>query len=149
MGFIKEFKEFAVKGNMLDLAVGVVIGGAFGKIVSSLVNDLVMPVISLFIGSADFSKLFISMNGVHYETIEQAQEANAAILNYGLFLTNVIDFLIIALVIFIIIKQINRFKKEPEAAPATTKACPFCKTDVHLEATRCPHCTSNLSDSAD
>lgn len=146
MSIFKEFKEFAIKGNMIDLATGVIIGGAFGKIVTSLVNDIVMPLISLFTGKVDFSKLFLSMDGVHYETLEQASEANAATLNYGLFITNVIDFLIISVVIFIVIKQINRFKAKPVKQKATTKECPFCKTSIHLEAVRCPHCTSNLTE---
>jgi large conductance mechanosensitive channel len=144
MSFFKEFKEFAVKGNVVDLAVGVIIGGAFGKIVTSLVNDIVMPLITLVTGKLSFENMFIALDGNTYETLAAAQEAGASTFNYGSFITNVIDFLIIALVIFIFVKQINRFKKKPEPAPATTKECPYCRTSIHKDATRCPNCTSEL-----
>ncbi|WNC16374.1 large conductance mechanosensitive channel protein MscL [Brevibacillus brevis] len=142
----KEFKEFALKGNVMDLAVGVVIGGAFGKIVTSLVNDIITPVIGLLLGKVDFSNLFINLSGVHYETLAAAKEKGAATLNYGLFLNSVIDFLIIAFSIFIVIKQLNRFKRKQEvvAAPVTTKECPHCISAIPLKATRCPNCTSIL-----
>lgn len=147
MSFFKEFKEFAVKGNVIDLAVGVIIGGAFGKIVTSLVNDIVMPVITLVTGKLSFENLFIAFDGGSYATLKAAQDAGASTFNYGLFLTNVIDFLIIAFVIFLFVKQINRLKRKPEPvpAPATTKECPYCRTSIHIDATRCPNCTSELN----
>lgn len=129
----------------MDLAVGVIIGGAFGKIVTSLVNDVIMPIIGILTGGINFADRFINLSGTEYATIAAAEEAGAAILKYGAFIQNIIDFLIIAFVIFIVIKQINRFKREEEPAPATTKECPFCKSEVPLEATRCPHCTSELA----
>ncbi|EJL40303.1 large-conductance mechanosensitive channel [Brevibacillus agri] len=143
---LKEFKEFALKGNVLDLAVGVVIGGAFGKIVTSLVNDIITPLIGLLLGKVDFTNLFIALNGVHYNTLAEAKNGGAATLNYGLFLNSVIDFLIIAFSIFIVIKQLNRFKRKQEVvkAPETTKECPHCITTIPIKATRCPHCTSML-----
>jgi large conductance mechanosensitive channel len=145
MSILKEFKEFAMKGNVVDLATGVIIGGAFGKIVTSLVNDIIMPLISLATGKLDFSNLFISLDGSHYATFEEAKNAGAATLNYGAFITNIIDFLIIAFSIFIIIKQLNRFKREPVPATPTTKSCPFCQSLIHIEAKRCPNCTSDIS----
>ena len=141
---LKEFKEFALKGNMIDLAIGVIIGGAFSKIVTSLVNDIIMPVLSLFTGKLDFTNLFISLNGQKYSTLAEAQAAGASTINYGSFITGVIDFLIVAFVIFIIVKQLNRLHKEPEKA-VTEKTCPFCKTKIDIEATRCPNCTSELT----
>ena len=148
----KEFKEFAFKGNVIDLAVGVMIGGAFGKIVTSVVNDLFMPVLSLITGSLDFTKMFIAMDGKHYADIEAAKAADVATFNYGAFLTNVIDFLLIALSIFLFVKLINklRAKKEepaPVAAPEPHK-CPYCKSEISDGATRCPHCTSVLEEKA-
>lgn len=145
---LKEFKEFAVKGNVIDLAVGVIIGGAFGKIVSSLVNDMIMPVIGLLIGKVDFTNLFISLDGTKYPSLAVAQESGAATLNYGIFINTIIEFLIIAFSIFIVIRQLNRFKKKEvvvEAAP-TTKTCPYCYTEIHLDTTRCPNCTSTIKD---
>jgi large conductance mechanosensitive channel len=146
MKLFKEFKEFAMKGNVIDLAVGVIIGGAFGKIVTSLVNDVIMPLLSFVTrsGALSFENLFIALDGNKYETLAAAQEAGASTFNYGMFLTNVLDFLIIAFVIFIFIKQINRFKKKPEPAPVTTKECPYCRTAIHKDAVRCPNCTSEL-----
>jgi len=146
MSFLKEFKEFAMKGNVMDLAIGVVIGAAFGKIVTSLVNDVVMPLITLITGKIDFINLFISLDGKDYETLVIAKEAGAPTLNYGQFITNIIDFLIIAFVIFVIVRQLNKFKRKPAAAPApvTTKNCPYCHSSIHLEATKCPNCTSDL-----
>lgn len=143
---LKEFKNFAVKGNVVDMAVGVVIGGAFGKIVTSLVNDLIMPLIGTLTGGMDFTNKFVSLDGNNYLTLAEAQEAGAATLNYGTFITSIIDFLIIAFSIFIVIKQLNKLKKKEvvvEAAP-TRKTCPFCITEISIEATRCPHCTSVL-----
>lgn len=144
---LKEFKEFAVKGNAVDLAVGVVIGGAFGKIVSSLVNDIIMPLVGRLLGKVDFSNFFINLSGGSYKTLADAKAAGAATINYGLFINNIIDFLIIAFSIFIVIKQINRFtKKKEEPAPVKTKKCKYCCTEIAIEATRCPHCTSVLED---
>lgn len=143
---LKEFKEFAIKGNVIDMAVGVVIGGAFGKIVTSLVNDLIMPFIGVLTGGMDFTNKFISLDGNKYLTFAAAQEAGAATLNYGIFITTIIDFLIIAFSIFMVIKQLNKFKKKEEAIEEvkTTKTCPYCITEISIEATRCPNCTSNL-----
>lgn len=139
----KEFKDFAMRGNMLDLAVGVVIGGAFGKIISSLVSDIIMPLIGLMLGKVDFTNLFITLGDGTFNTLADAKKAGVATINYGLFLNNILDFLIIAFSIFIVIKQINRFtKKEQPPAPATTKACKYCFTEIHMDATRCPNCTS-------
>lgn len=147
---LKEFREFAMKGNVIDLAVGVIIGGAFGKIVSSLVNDIIMPLVGLLLGNIDFSNLFITLGEGSFKTLADAQAAGVATLNYGLFINNVIDFLIIAFSIFIVIKQLNRISKKKEApAPAaapTTKTCKYCHSEVHIDATRCPHCTSSLND---
>lgn len=145
-GTLKEFKEFATKGNLIDMAVGVVIGSAFSKIVTSLVNDIIMPLISLATQGIDFSQLFLSLDGNHYQTLEEATNAGAATLTYGNFITAVIDFLIIAFSIFIVTKKIfvSRKKVEEKPKPATTKVCPFCKTEIHKDATRCPNCTSEL-----
>ena len=143
---LKEFREFVMRGNVMDLAVGVIIGGAFGKIVSSLVSDVIMPPIGLLLNGVNFSDLFISLNGQAYATLAQAQAAGAPTLNYGSFVNNVIDFLIIALVIFLLIRAVNRLQRpEPVAAPpAITKDCPFCFSSISLKATRCPTCTSQL-----
>jgi len=144
-GMLKEFKDFAVKGNVVDLAVGVIIGAAFGKIVSSAVSDLLMPPIGMIAGKIDFSSLFISLNGESYESLTKAKAAGAPVIAYGLFLNNTIDFLIVAFVIFMVVKQLNRLKKPPPAGPATTKDCPRCATAIPLKATRCPHCTSEIT----
>ncbi len=142
----REFKAFALKGNVIDLAVGVVIGGAFGKIVSSLVSDIIMPLIGLLLGNVDFSNLFITLGDGKFNTIAAAKEKGVATLNYGLFLNNVLDFLIIAFSIFFVIKQLNRLtglkKKKDEPAPVTTKLCSYCFSEIHKDASRCPHCTS-------
>ena len=138
----KEFKNFIMRGNVLDLAVAVIIGAAFGKIVTSLVNDILMPPLGLALKNVDFSNLYVDLSGGHHPTLAAAKAAGDATINYGLFLNNVIDFLIVAFVIFLIIQQANRLKKAP-AAP-TTKECPFCHTTIPLAATRCPNCTSNL-----
>jgi large conductance mechanosensitive channel len=141
-----EFKKFILRGNVLDLAIGVIIGAAFGKIVTSLVNDVLMPVIGLAAGKMDFSNLFISLNGKVYDTIAAAKADKAPTLNYGLFINTVIEFLIIAFVIFLIVKQVNRFMPAPPApAPApVTKDCPQCCTAIPVAAKRCPACTSAL-----
>jgi large conductance mechanosensitive channel len=149
----KEFKNFAMKGNVVDLAVGVIIGGAFGKIVSSLVADVIMPVIGyiigLLFGKLDFTNWFITLGAGNFNTLEEAKKAGAATLNYGVFLNNVLDFLIIAFSIFIVIKQINRFTKKNEVqapAPAKTKICKYCYSEIHINATKCPHCTSEVEE---
>lgn len=141
----KEFREFAMKGNVVDLAIGVVIGGAFGKIVTSLVSDIIMPLVGLLLGKVDFSNMFIPLGSGHFNTIKEAKDAGVATLNYGLFINNIIDFLIVAFSIFFVIRQLSRFnKKEEVPATSTTKMCQYCCTDIPIEATRCPHCTSQL-----
>lgn len=146
MGFVQEFKKFALKGNMMDLAVGVIIGGAFNGIVTSLVNDVIMPVVSLFTGKIDFNNLFIALDGNAYATLDAAQAAGASTIAYGSFITAIINFLILALVVFFLVKGLNSLHREAPAAPAapTTKKCPFCQTEIDIHATRCPHCTSEL-----
>ena len=141
---LEEFKKFALKGNMIDLAVGVIIGGAFNGIVNSLVNDVIMPVLSLFTGTLDFSNWFIALDGNTYLTAAAAAEAGAATLNYGNFISGVLNFLIMAVVVFFMVKMINKLKhEEPKKIEApTTKKCPFCKSEIDIEATKCPHCTS-------
>ena len=140
---LQEFKKFALQGNVLDMAIGIIIGAAFGKIVSSLVSDVLMPPIGLIVGNLDFSGLFINLSGQAYATLAEAKAAGAPTLNYGLFLNNTIDFLIVALVVFLMVKQINRFKAKPAPAP-TTRECPRCLSAVPLKATRCAFCTSDL-----
>jgi len=141
---LKEFKEFAMRGNVLDMAVGIILGAAFGRIITSLVNDILMPPIGLLLGHVDFSSLFLNISGKSYATLADAKAAGAATINYGLFLNTIIDFLIVAIVIFLMIRQINRWDRpEPEAAPATKK-CGFCCSTIPVKATRCPNCTSEL-----
>ena len=142
---IKEFKEFVIKGNVLDMAVGIIIGAAFGKVVTSFVTDVLMPPIGLLLGKVDFSNLFINLSGKSFESLADAKKAGAATLNYGLFLNTTIDFLIVGFAIFIVVKQVNRLKREAPAAAPTTRACPFCLTDIPIKATRCPHCTSTVA----
>lgn len=143
---LKEFKEFAMRGNVLDMAIGIVIGAAFGAIVTSFVDDLLMPPIGMLLGGIDFTNLFISLDGQQYATLAAAQEAGAATINYGLFLSTVIDFLIVAFAIFLLVRQINRMRAGPEEAPAepSSKDCPYCATEIPLQASRCPNCTSEL-----
>lgn len=140
---LKDFKDFAMKGNIVDLAVAVIIGGAFGKIVSSFVDDIIMPLLGLLVGGVDFSNLFISLDGTNYATLAEAQKAGVATLNYGQFLGFVFDFLIISFSIFAVIRYIGKFKKKEEEE-ATTKECDYCKTQIDISATRCPNCTSQL-----
>lgn len=148
-GFIKEFKEFIMRGNVMDMAVGVIIGGAFQSIVNSLVNDVIMPVITKITGGIDFKNWFISLDGGSYSTLAEAQAAGAATLNYGVFITAVIQFLIMAFVIFTLVKTMNtiaaKTTKPAEPTAPTTKTCPYCKSEIAIEATRCPHCTSDLT----
>jgi large conductance mechanosensitive channel len=141
----KEFKQFAMRGNVMDLAVGVIIGAAFGKIVTSFVSDVLMPPIGLLVGKVDFSNLFIDLSGAHHASVAEAKAAGAATLNYGLFVNNVIDFLIVAFVVFLMVRQVNKFNKpEPAPAPPATKECPFCMSAIAPKASRCPQCTSQL-----
>jgi len=141
---LKEFKAFIMRGNVVDLAIGVIIGGAFGAIVSSLVKDIIMPPIGLLLGKVDFAKLYVALDGKTYESLAKAQELGAPTLNYGQFINTIINFLIIGFVIFLIVKAINKMQK-PAAAPApTTKNCVFCATEIPLAVKRCPHCTSEL-----
>ena len=149
---LKEFREFAMRGSVIDLAVGVIIGAAFGKIVSSLVNDIIMPPIGLLLGGIDFSDLFINLSGGEYASLAAAREAGAATINYGQFINIVIEFLIIAFAIFLVIRQINalkrRFEKQQEAPAPTEKSCGYCFTNIPIKATRCPNCTSELAKAA-
>src|SRR5512146_541147 len=143
----KEFKEFIMRGNVMDLAVGIVIGAAFGAIVTSLVKDIIMPPIGLLLGKINFTDLFINLSGTPYASLKAAQDAGAATINYGVFLTTIINFIIVAIAIFFVVKAVNRMRKPaPAAAPAapTTKECPHCFTEIPVKATRCPHCTSEL-----
>ena len=149
-GFLKEFKEFAMRGNVIDLAVGVIIGGAFQKIINSLVNDIIMPLIGLALKGTDFATKFVALDGGDYATIEEATEAGAAILTYGNFIAVILDFIIVAFVIFCLVKAINTLKAKTakeeavvEEAP-TTKVCPFCKSEIAIDATKCCHCTSDV-----
>jgi len=143
---LKEFKEFAMRGNVVDMAVGIIIGAAFGKIVSSFVNDVLMPPIGVLLGNMDFSNLFLNLSGKTYATVAEAKAAGAATISYGVFINHVIDFVIVAFAIFVLVRQINRLKRVPEAVPAepTTKECPYCLSSISLKAVRCPHCTSEL-----
>ena len=143
-----EFREFIMRGNVMDMAVGVIIGGAFQKIISSLVDDIIMPAISLLTGGIDFNNKFVVLDGGSYATLEAAKEAGVATLNYGTFITVVINFILMALVIFLLVKFMNsvsnKFAKEEAEAPKTTKICPKCKSEINIEATKCPCCTSDL-----
>ncbi|MEA4882242.1 MAG: large conductance mechanosensitive channel protein MscL [Clostridia bacterium] len=152
---LKEFREFAMRGNVVDMAIGIVIGGAFGKIVTSLVNDLIMPPIGLLIGRVDFSNLFVSLSGEHYASIAEAKAAGAPTLNYGLFLNTVMDFVVVAFALFLIVKWMNKMRntaallerKEPATSEPTepaTKHCPYCLSEVPYHAVKCAHCTTDL-----
>lgn len=149
-GFIAEFKKFIMRGNVIDLAVGVIIGGAFQSIVKSLVDDIFMPIISLATKGIDFSNWFIALDGNKYGTLAQAQEAGAAVISYGNFISAVINFIIMAFIIFLFVKAINtlaeKTKKAEEPAAPTTKKCPYCMSEIDIEATKCPHCTSSLDE---
>jgi large conductance mechanosensitive channel len=143
---LKEFKEFAMRGNVLDMAVGIIIGAAFGKIITSFVSDILMPPIGLLLGKVDFSNLFVNLSGQSFATIAEAKKAGVATINYGLFMNTILDFLIVAFAIFLLIKQVNRLKREPApaAAPAT-RDCPYCLSAIPIPAVRCAHCTSQLT----
>jgi large conductance mechanosensitive channel len=141
---LKEFRDFAMKGNVLDMAIGVIIGGAFGKIVSSLVSDVLMPPIGLLMGKVDFSSLFINLSETPQPSLAAAKAAGTPTINYGVFLQATLDFVIIAFVIFMLVKQVNRLKKEPPTGPPTTKDCPHCLSTIPIKATKCAHCTSTM-----
>lgn len=142
--FLNEFRDFALRGNMLDMAVGIIIGAAFGRIVSSFVTDILMPPIGLLTGRSDFSNKFINLSGHAYATLAEAKAAGAATINYGVFLNALFDFLLVAFAVFMLIRQIARLKRAEAPAAATTRECPFCYSAVSVKATRCPHCTSDL-----
>ncbi len=143
---LKEFKEFAMKGNVLDMAVGIIIGAAFGKVISSLVSDVLMPPLGLLLGKMDFSNLFINLSGQEVASLPAAKAAGLATLNYGLFLNSLVDFIVVAFAVFLLITQVNRLRRKEATAPAapTAKDCPFCASSIPLKAVRCPHCTSQL-----
>lgn len=147
---LEEFRKFVARGNFFDLAVGIVIGAAFSTVVNSLVKDLIMPPIGLLTSGVDFSELYVNLSGGQYASLSEATEAGAATINYGVFINNVISFLIVAAVLFLLIRQYNRIKeryaKEPAPAAPTEKTCPYCGMNIPVDATRCPHCTSGLSD---
>ena len=142
---LKEFKEFIARGNVMDLAVGIIIGAAFGKIVTSFVNDVLMPPIGLLLGKVDFSNMFLSLSGQQFATLADAQKAGAPVIAYGSFVNTIVDFIIVAFAIFLVIKQVNRIKGPAPVAEPVTKECPYCFSQVPIKATRCPYCTSDLS----
>lgn len=142
---LKEFKEFATRGNMFDMAVGIILGVAFGKVVTSMVNDILMPPIGKLLGHIDFSNFFINLSGTHYATLAEAKKAGAAVISYGVFCNTVIEFLIAAFAVFLLVKQVNRLRRPAHTPPALpTKECPYCISSIPLKATRCPQCTSEL-----
>jgi large conductance mechanosensitive channel len=141
---LKEFRDFILKGNVIDLAVAVIIGAAFGKIVTSFTNDIIMPPIGMLLGNVNFTDLFIALDGNEYASLAAAQAVGAPTINYGIFINTIIDFLIVAFVIFLLIRRINSMKKQPAPAAPTTKECPYCFTQIPIPAIRCPHCTSEL-----
>lgn len=145
MKFLEEFKTFAMKGNVVDLAIGIVIGTAFGKIVTSFVNDILTPPLGVLMGGLDFSNLFINLSSKSVESLAQAKAVGAATLNYGVFINTLIDFTIVAFALFIVVKQLNRLKKAPVVEEVTVKDCPYCYSSIPLKATRCGHCTSELN----
>ena len=143
MALLKEFKEFAARGNVVDLAVAFIMGGAFGAIVTSAVNDIIMPPIGLLLHNVNFNSLFVSLSGT-YATLEEAKKAGAPTINYGIFLQTLLNFLIVAFVMFILVKQMNRLKRGDAAPPPSTKDCPYCFSTIAIKATRCPNCTSEV-----
>lgn len=142
---LKEFKKFALRGSMIDLAIGIIIGGAFSAIINSLVNDIIMPLLSIFTNKIDFANMFVALDGKHYETMEAAKAAGAATVNYGLFITGVINFVIMAFVVFLIVRWINKLKKPEVVEAVPTKKCPHCISDIHIDAKKCPHCTGDVN----
>ena len=141
---LKEFKEFAVRGNVLDMAIGIILGVAFGKIVTSFVEDVLMPPLGLLIGKVDFANLFLSLTDKHFDSVAAAKAAGAPTLNYGIFINNVLNFIIVAFVIFLLVRQVNRMKRQPAPAPPSTRECPYCCAAIPLKATRCGSCTSEV-----
>ena len=144
----KEFKEFAMRGNVIDLAIGVIIGAAFGKIVSSLVDDIIMPPVGLLLHGVDFSGLFLTLNGQHFANLADAKHAGAPTVNYGLFLNTVINFLIVAFCVFLLVQQVNRWTRKPQpetSAEPSTKECPQCTMTIPIRAKKCPHCTTQIA----
>lgn len=142
---LKEFKEFALRGNVVDMAVGIIIGVAFGKIISSSVSDVLMPPIGLITGQVDFSNLFLNLSATSYETLAEAQEAGAPTINYGVWLMNVLDFLLVAFAVFLLVRLMNRLRREEPAAAPTTRECPLCLSAIPLKASRCAHCTADVA----
>ena len=142
---LKEFKEFAMRGNVLDMAVGIIIGSAFGKIVTSLVGDIIMPPIGLLLGKVNFNDLYFSLDGKSYASLAAAKAAGAPTINYGMFVNTILDFVIVAFVIFLVIRQMNRMMPAVPAAPPSTKDCSFCASSIPVKASRCPNCTSQLA----
>lgn len=145
MGFIGEFKEFAVKGNVIDMAVGIIIGAAFGSIVNSLVKDVIMPPVGMLMGGINFADMFMALDGKTYASLAEAQAAAAPTINYGLFINAIISFIIVALAIFVLVRQVNALKKQPAAPEPNTKECPYCKESIPKAAVKCSHCTSDLT----
>ena len=141
----KEFKEFVARGNVMDLAVGVILGAAFGKIVSALVDDVLMPLLGTLIGGIDFSSKFLDLSGGHYATLEEAKKAGAAVIGYGSFLNAAVQFVFLAFVIFLLVRQVNKMRQPAPAAAPSAKDCPACCMSVPIKATRCPHCTSAIA----
>ena len=140
----KEFKEFVMRGNVLDMAVGIIIGAAFGKIITSFVSDILMPPLGLLLGKMDFANLFVDLKGGQYPTLAAAKAAGAATINYGVFLNTIVDFMLVGFAVFLIVRQANKLKRQPAPAPPATKECPFCDSAIPIKATRCPNCTSQL-----
>ncbi len=141
---LKEFKEFALRGNVLDMAIGIILGVAFGRIVTSFVEDILMPPLGLLLGKVDFSNLFLSLTGRHFDTIAAAKAAGAPTLNYGMFVNHVLNFVIVAFAIFLLVRQVNRLKRPAEAAAPTTRECPLCLSQIPLKASKCAHCTAEV-----
>lgn len=142
---LKEFKKFALRGNMIDLAVGIIIGGAFNSIVNSLVNDVIMPLLGVFTKNINFSNWFIALDGKDYSSLQVAEEAGAAVVKHGLFLSNILNFIIMAFVVFLIVRWINKLRKPESPATPTTKKCSYCYSDVHIDASKCSHCTADIA----
>lgn len=146
ISMLKEFKKFALRGNMIDLAVGIIVGGAFNSIVNSLVNDIIMPMLGVFTKNINFSDWFISLDGEDYATIKAAEAAGAAVVKYGLFLSNILNFVIMAFVVFLIVRWINKLKRPTEQEAPKTKKCKYCYSEIHIDATKCSHCTADLTE---
>jgi large conductance mechanosensitive channel len=142
---LKEFKEFAMRGSVLDMAIGIILGAAFGKVVTAMVTEILMPPIGMLLGNVDFSNFFINLSQTRYASMADAKKAGAAVIGYGAFVNTVFEFLIVAFAVFLVVRQVNRLRRPPPAPAApTTKECPFCVSSIPLKATRCPQCTSEL-----